>query len=111
MFSVQIEQRKKSLNLEKKSLLELLRLFRIIFAQKNCIYLKWNFCATFKNVFTVICKQCMFAQFNASRCSKQTGSVTHPERGSVLVFLPGLYEIQYMKEALSKLVRKRYVYV
>ncbi|XP_056089120.1 ATP-dependent RNA helicase TDRD9 [Rhinichthys klamathensis goyatoka] len=41
------------------------------------------------------------------RCSKQTGSVTHPERGSVLVFLPGLFEIQYMKEALSKLVRKR----
>ncbi|ROL49634.1 ATP-dependent RNA helicase TDRD9 [Anabarilius grahami] len=41
------------------------------------------------------------------RCSKQTGSVTHPERGSVLVFLPGLAEIQYMKEALSKLVRKR----
>uniref|UniRef100_A0A8B9JYZ3 ATP-dependent RNA helicase TDRD9 n=1 Tax=Astyanax mexicanus TaxID=7994 RepID=A0A8B9JYZ3_ASTMX len=30
-----------------------------------------------------------------------------PERGSVLVFLPGLAEIQYMQEALSKLVRKR----
>uniref|UniRef100_A0A672Q1T8 ATP-dependent RNA helicase TDRD9 n=1 Tax=Sinocyclocheilus grahami TaxID=75366 RepID=A0A672Q1T8_SINGR len=29
------------------------------------------------------------------------------ERGSVLVFLPGLAEIQYMKEALAKLVRKR----
>uniref|UniRef100_A0A672Q1U8 ATP-dependent RNA helicase TDRD9 n=1 Tax=Sinocyclocheilus grahami TaxID=75366 RepID=A0A672Q1U8_SINGR len=34
-------------------------------------------------------------------------STTHPERGSVLVFLPGLAEIQYMKEALAKLVRKR----
>uniref|UniRef100_A0A9J8BQK5 ATP-dependent RNA helicase TDRD9 n=1 Tax=Cyprinus carpio carpio TaxID=630221 RepID=A0A9J8BQK5_CYPCA len=41
------------------------------------------------------------------RCSEQTGSATHPERGSVLVFLPGLAEIQYMKEALAKLVRKR----
>lgn len=41
------------------------------------------------------------------RRSEQTGSTTHPERGSVLVFLPGLAEIQYMKEALSKLVRKR----
>ncbi|XP_066535114.1 ATP-dependent RNA helicase TDRD9 isoform X2 [Hoplias malabaricus] len=30
-----------------------------------------------------------------------------PERGSVLVFLPGLAEIQYMQEALAKLVRKR----
>uniref|UniRef100_A0A671RAJ2 RNA helicase n=1 Tax=Sinocyclocheilus anshuiensis TaxID=1608454 RepID=A0A671RAJ2_9TELE len=34
-------------------------------------------------------------------------SATHPERGSVLVFLPGLAEIQYMKDALAKLVRKR----
>uniref|UniRef100_A0A3P8UNC6 ATP-dependent RNA helicase TDRD9 n=1 Tax=Cynoglossus semilaevis TaxID=244447 RepID=A0A3P8UNC6_CYNSE len=33
--------------------------------------------------------------------------VTSPERGSVLVFLPGLYEINYMKEALAKLVHKR----
>ncbi|KAF4105894.1 ATP-dependent RNA helicase TDRD9 isoform X3 [Onychostoma macrolepis] len=41
------------------------------------------------------------------RCSEQTGSAAHPERGSVLVFLPGLAEIQYMKEALAKLVRKR----
>uniref|UniRef100_A0A671RAY6 ATP-dependent RNA helicase TDRD9 n=1 Tax=Sinocyclocheilus anshuiensis TaxID=1608454 RepID=A0A671RAY6_9TELE len=38
---------------------------------------------------------------------EQTGSATHPERGSVLVFLPGLAEIQYMKDALAKLVRKR----
>ncbi|XP_052007459.1 ATP-dependent RNA helicase TDRD9 [Xyrauchen texanus] len=41
------------------------------------------------------------------RSTKQTGCSTHPDRGSVLVFLPGLAEIQYMKEALAKLVRKR----
>lgn len=41
------------------------------------------------------------------RCSERTGCATHLERGSVLVFLPGLAEIQYMQEALSKLVRKR----
>ncbi|XP_029900943.1 ATP-dependent RNA helicase TDRD9 isoform X2 [Myripristis murdjan] len=29
------------------------------------------------------------------------------ERGSVLVFLPGIHEIRYMQEALAKLVRKR----
>ncbi|XP_072313542.1 ATP-dependent RNA helicase TDRD9 [Eucyclogobius newberryi] len=32
---------------------------------------------------------------------------TSTERGSVLVFLPGLFEICYMQEALSKLVHKR----
>ncbi|TST98546.1 ATP-dependent RNA helicase TDRD9 [Bagarius yarrelli] len=35
------------------------------------------------------------------------GGTLLPERGSVLVFLPGLAEIQYMQEALAKLVRKR----
>ncbi|KAJ8411736.1 hypothetical protein AAFF_G00153740 [Aldrovandia affinis] len=30
-----------------------------------------------------------------------------PDRGSVLVFLPGLVEIHYMQDALAKLVRKR----
>ncbi|XP_007247621.3 ATP-dependent RNA helicase TDRD9 [Astyanax mexicanus] len=39
--------------------------------------------------------------------SAQDVSASLPERGSVLVFLPGLAEIQYMQEALSKLVRKR----
>ncbi|XP_062326188.1 ATP-dependent RNA helicase TDRD9 isoform X1 [Osmerus eperlanus] len=34
-------------------------------------------------------------------------SLTLPERGSVLVFLPGLAEIHYMQEALAKLARKR----
>ncbi|XP_059209992.1 ATP-dependent RNA helicase TDRD9 isoform X2 [Centropristis striata] len=35
------------------------------------------------------------------------GGMTSSERGSVLVFLPGLHEISYMHEALSKLVHKR----
>ncbi|KAF4089842.1 hypothetical protein AMELA_G00042910 [Ameiurus melas] len=39
--------------------------------------------------------------------SEQDGGMSLPERGSVLVFLPGLAEIQYMQEALAKLVRKR----
>ncbi|XP_058242140.1 ATP-dependent RNA helicase TDRD9 isoform X1 [Hemibagrus wyckioides] len=38
---------------------------------------------------------------------EQDGRTSLPERGSVLVFLPGLAEIQYMQEALAKLVRKR----
>ncbi|XP_034157962.2 ATP-dependent RNA helicase TDRD9 isoform X1 [Pangasianodon hypophthalmus] len=38
---------------------------------------------------------------------EQDGGTSLPERGSVLVFLPGLAEIQYMQEALAKLVRKR----
>ncbi|XP_053535159.1 ATP-dependent RNA helicase TDRD9 isoform X1 [Ictalurus punctatus] len=38
---------------------------------------------------------------------EQDGGMSLPERGSVLVFLPGLAEIQYMQEALAKLVRKR----
>ncbi|XP_019132644.1 ATP-dependent RNA helicase TDRD9 isoform X1 [Larimichthys crocea] len=35
------------------------------------------------------------------------GGMTSSERGSVLVFLPGLHEISYMQEALAKLVHKR----
>ncbi|XP_068195445.1 ATP-dependent RNA helicase TDRD9 [Antennarius striatus] len=35
------------------------------------------------------------------------GGMTSTERGSVLVFLPGLNEIVYMQEALTKLVHKR----
>ncbi|XP_076841783.1 ATP-dependent RNA helicase TDRD9 [Brachyhypopomus gauderio] len=38
---------------------------------------------------------------------EQERRTTLPQRGSVLVFLPGLAEIQYMHEALSKLLRKR----
>ncbi|XP_041669386.1 ATP-dependent RNA helicase TDRD9 [Cheilinus undulatus] len=38
---------------------------------------------------------------------EKVGGVTSSERGSVLVFLPGLYEISYMQEALAKLVHKR----
>uniref|UniRef100_A0A6Q2Y8P3 ATP-dependent RNA helicase TDRD9 n=1 Tax=Esox lucius TaxID=8010 RepID=A0A6Q2Y8P3_ESOLU len=40
---------------------------------------------------------------------KEEGGLGLPDRGSVLVFLPGLAEIHYMQEALSKLVRKRWV--
>ncbi|KAM8737457.1 ATP-dependent RNA helicase TDRD9 isoform 2-T2 [Acanthopagrus schlegelii] len=35
------------------------------------------------------------------------GGMTSSERGSVLVFLPGLHEIRCMQEALSKLVHRR----
>uniref|UniRef100_A0A674PAU6 ATP-dependent RNA helicase TDRD9 n=1 Tax=Takifugu rubripes TaxID=31033 RepID=A0A674PAU6_TAKRU len=38
---------------------------------------------------------------------KKNGGMTLSERGSVLVFLPGIMEIRYMQEALSKLVHKR----
>ncbi|XP_069049211.1 ATP-dependent RNA helicase TDRD9 isoform X2 [Lepisosteus oculatus] len=41
------------------------------------------------------------------RAEKQEGSPAVPERGSVLVFLPGLSEINSMQDALAKLVRKR----
>ncbi|XP_031645059.1 ATP-dependent RNA helicase TDRD9-like [Oncorhynchus kisutch] len=39
--------------------------------------------------------------------TEREGHLSLPDRGSVLVFLPGLGEIHYMQEALSKLVRKR----
>lgn len=42
-----------------------------------------------------------------SKDSKEHGDMTVSERGSVLVFLPGIFEIRYMQEALSKLVHKR----
>lgn len=35
------------------------------------------------------------------------GGFTSSERGSVLVFLPGIHEISHMHEALAKLVHKR----
>uniref|UniRef100_A0A3B5A8K9 RNA helicase n=1 Tax=Stegastes partitus TaxID=144197 RepID=A0A3B5A8K9_9TELE len=38
---------------------------------------------------------------------EKEGGVTVSERGSVLVFLPGMHEISYMREALTKLVHKR----
>uniref|UniRef100_UPI0037E94C75 ATP-dependent RNA helicase TDRD9 n=1 Tax=Semicossyphus pulcher TaxID=241346 RepID=UPI0037E94C75 len=43
---------------------------------------------------------------DSSKAEKGAG-MTSSERGSVLVFLPGLHEISYMQEALAKLVRKR----
>ncbi|XP_039597715.1 ATP-dependent RNA helicase TDRD9 isoform X1 [Polypterus senegalus] len=39
--------------------------------------------------------------------ASEDGFFTLPNRGSVLVFLPGLQEINFMQDALSKLVRKR----
>ena len=38
---------------------------------------------------------------------EKVGGATTSERGSVLVFLPGIHEISYMQEALAKLVHKR----
>lgn len=45
--------------------------------------------------------------FCVSSKAKKEGGMTLSERGSVLVFLPGIYEISYMQEALTKLVHKR----
>ncbi|XP_034077841.1 ATP-dependent RNA helicase TDRD9 [Gymnodraco acuticeps] len=42
-----------------------------------------------------------------SSTAENKGKMTSSERGSVLVFLPGLGEISYMQEALAKLVHKR----
>ncbi|XP_047466283.1 ATP-dependent RNA helicase TDRD9 isoform X2 [Mugil cephalus] len=39
--------------------------------------------------------------------TEKVGDMTVSERGSVLVFLPGLHEISYMQEALTRLVHKR----
>ncbi|XP_070698843.1 ATP-dependent RNA helicase TDRD9 [Pempheris klunzingeri] len=39
--------------------------------------------------------------------AEKGGSMTSTEQDSVLVFLPGIHEISYMQEALSKLVHKR----
>uniref|UniRef100_A0A672ZP50 ATP-dependent RNA helicase TDRD9 n=1 Tax=Sphaeramia orbicularis TaxID=375764 RepID=A0A672ZP50_9TELE len=44
---------------------------------------------------------------DSSSNAENGGGVTSSERGSVLVFLPGMYEISYMQEALAKLVHKR----
>uniref|UniRef100_A0A3B4T453 ATP-dependent RNA helicase TDRD9 n=1 Tax=Seriola dumerili TaxID=41447 RepID=A0A3B4T453_SERDU len=42
--------------------------------------------------------------------AEKEGGMTLSERGSVLVFLPGIHEISYMQEALAKLVHKLQVY-
>ncbi|KAL7380920.1 hypothetical protein ABVT39_025994 [Epinephelus coioides] len=44
---------------------------------------------------------------NNSIITKTEGGMSSSERGSVLVFLPGLHEINYMQEALAKLFHKR----
>uniref|UniRef100_A0A8C9XGP7 ATP-dependent RNA helicase TDRD9 n=1 Tax=Sander lucioperca TaxID=283035 RepID=A0A8C9XGP7_SANLU len=43
---------------------------------------------------------------DSSKAERKDG-MTASERGSVLVFLPGIHEISYMQEALAKLVHKR----
>ncbi|KAK7904385.1 hypothetical protein WMY93_016992 [Mugilogobius chulae] len=48
-----------------------------------------------------------FDEVEGKDCSEGDSKGTARERGSVLVFLPGLYEICYMQEALSKLGHKR----
>lgn len=45
--------------------------------------------------------------FVCSSQAEKAEGVTLSERGSVLVFLPGIREISYMKEALAKLSHKR----
>ncbi|KAM4542411.1 ATP-dependent RNA helicase TDRD9 [Odontesthes bonariensis] len=44
---------------------------------------------------------------NDSSKSEKGSGMALSQRGSVLVFLPGLHEISYMQEALTKLVHKR----
>ncbi|XP_070776590.1 ATP-dependent RNA helicase TDRD9 [Enoplosus armatus] len=44
---------------------------------------------------------------DSSKAEKGDGGMTSSERGSVLVFLPGIHEISHMQEALAKLVHKR----
>ncbi|KAJ0062697.1 hypothetical protein NL108_004311, partial [Boleophthalmus pectinirostris] len=48
-----------------------------------------------------------FDEVEGKDCSQVDSRGTSTERGSVLVFLPGFYEICYMQEALSKFVHKR----
>ncbi|XP_055087287.1 ATP-dependent RNA helicase TDRD9 [Periophthalmus magnuspinnatus] len=48
-----------------------------------------------------------FDEVEGKDCSLGDSRETSSERGSVLVFLPGLHEICYMQEALSKFVHKR----
>lgn len=57
----------------------------------------------FPHLFCYLLK-CVF--YVSSKAEKESG-MTLSERGSVLVFLPGIHEISYMQEALAKLVHKR----
>ncbi|XP_019725760.1 ATP-dependent RNA helicase TDRD9 isoform X2 [Hippocampus comes] len=55
---------------------------------------------------------CLIENFDKMEGERSSDAVTEgcgnlSERGSVLVFLPGLYEIRYMQQALSTLVHKR----
>uniref|UniRef100_A0A7N8X5C7 RNA helicase n=1 Tax=Mastacembelus armatus TaxID=205130 RepID=A0A7N8X5C7_9TELE len=48
----------------------------------------------------------LIQSFDEMECKDSSG-ITVSERGSVLVFLPGIHEISYMQEALAKLAHKR----
>ncbi|XP_049595748.1 ATP-dependent RNA helicase TDRD9 [Syngnathus scovelli] len=55
---------------------------------------------------------CLIERFDkmeseAASDAEMEGTVSFAERGSVLVFLPGLFEIRHMQEALTTLVHKR----
>ena len=53
-------------------------------------------------------KKNLVHSYFSSKADKGAGGLTSSECGSVLVFLPGIYEIRYMQEALSKLFHKRW---
>lgn len=69
--------------------------------------LKLPFLAIFLGIISVTNKILLFSFLSFPCSSKEHGDMTLSERGSVLVFLPGMSEIRYMQEALSKLVHKR----
>ena len=48
-----------------------------------------------------------FSSIFVSSKTENEGGKTLSERGSVLVFLPGIHEINYMQESLAKLLNKR----
>uniref|UniRef100_A0A8B9JYT9 ATP-dependent RNA helicase TDRD9 n=1 Tax=Astyanax mexicanus TaxID=7994 RepID=A0A8B9JYT9_ASTMX len=74
---------------------------------QNTLCLKPNISADMYNVAVSLIQSFDEIEAKDQSRSAQDVSASLPERGSVLVFLPGLAEIQYMQEALSKLVRKR----
>lgn len=69
------------------------------FFEASCF---WDFLGIISVSRKMLCFRSLY-----SKDSKEHGDMTVSERGSVLVFLPGIFEIRYMQEALSKLVHKR----
>lgn len=57
--------------------------------------------------FNCLLTEYAYMYFCVSSKAEKEGGMTLSERGSVLVFLPGIHEISYMQEALTKLVHKR----